>query len=495
MPPNESLSRKEKEALLNEYDRRKGLKDLFYYSKFILGLDVVEPTHGEVCEFLGDQNRRLILIMMPRGSFKTTISTQAYATWRLVQDPNIRILLDSEVLQNSLNNLGVIKRILEGHPRFRSLFGDFTSKAWTQDHITVGKRTDLVKKEPSVTASSIETVQVGPHYDEIICDDLHSEKNSRSREQVAQVVEHFRLLFNLLEPGGRMVVIGTRWSEFDLYGQIMENLEGFSVICRGAHNPDGTLFFPQRLTEDFLKKQRAILGADIYNSQYENNPLPSGDNQRFKQSWFRYFQEEPKELDIYIAVDPALPGPSTSDYFAIVVGGISKTNDLYILDTFYGHWEPHEAIRRIFMAAAKYEQRGLRAIGIETNIFQRLIKFQFEAEMRKRGKFYKVEEVKHYSEKKDDRILSLQPRYEAGCVYHRASLKDGELEEELLKFPRGRKKDLIDAEASILEVAKLRMVTKKSVSQKVPQTIEEYMKAHLDEKKRAARFTNPFGEC
>jgi predicted phage terminase large subunit-like protein len=432
--------------------------------------------------------------MMPRGSYKTTISTQAYATWRLAQDPNLRILLDSEVLQNSLNNLGVIKRIFEGHPRFRSLYGDYTSKLWTQDHITVGKRTKLVLKEPSVTASSIETVQVGPHYDEIICDDLHSEKNSRTRDQVAQVVEHFRLLFNLLEPGGRMVVIGTRWSDFDLYGQIMESLDGFSIISRGAHNPDGSLFFPERLTEDFLKKQRGILGADIYNSQYENNPLPTGDNARFKKEWFKYFGDDPEGLAVYIAVDPALPGPNTSDYFAIVVGGLTRTNDLYILDTFYGHWEPHEAINRIFMAAEKYDRRGLKAIGIETNIFQRLIKFQFQAEMKKRNKFYKVEEVKHYSESKEDRILSLQPRYEMGAVFHRQSLKDGELEEELLKFPRGRKKDLIDAEASLLEIAKLRTATKKSSNIIAPQTFGEMIKLHVEEKRKAARFVTPLGD-
>lgn len=489
-----NLSRKEKEALLDEFDRRKGLKDLFFFSKHIIGLDVVEQTHGEVCEFLSDRGKRLLLIMMPRGSFKTTISTQAYAAWRLAQDPNLRILLDSEVLQNSLNNLGVIKRIFEGHARFRSLFGDYTSKLWTQDHITIGKRTKITLKEPSVTASSIETVQVGPHYDEIICDDLHSEKNSRTREQVAQVVEHFRLLFNLLEPGGRMVVIGTRWSEFDLYGQIMENIEGFSVISRGAHNSDGSLFFPQRLTEDFLKKQRAILGADIYNSQYDNNPLPTGDNARFKKDWFKYFTDEPANLDIYIAVDPALPGPNSSDYFAIVVGGLSKVNDLYILDTFYGHWEPHEAIKKIFLAAAKYERRGLRSIGIETNIFQRLIKFQFEAEMKKQNRFYKVEEVKHYSEKKDDRILSLQPRYEAGCVFHRQSLKDGELEEEFLKFPRGRKKDLIDAAASLLEIAKLRTVTKKSSNRPIPTTLGEMIADHLKERRTATRCVTPMGE-
>ncbi len=454
------LSRSQKVAWLNEYDRRQSLKSLFYFGKQVIGYDLVPDTHLETCEMLDEQTNRSLLLLLPRGSFKTSIASQLYVVRRLIENPNLRFLLDSEVLQNSQNNLGVIKRIFESHPRVRSIWGDFTSKVWTQDYITVGKRTNFTLKEPSVTATSIDTVNIGTHYDEIICDDLHSEKNTKSREQVEWVIKHFRLLFSLLDPGGRITVIGTRWSDFDLYGKIIEELKDFKVISHGAYNDDGSLFFPERLTKDFLANQRRILGGDLFNSQYMNNPVPSDENARFKRDWFRYFDRPPEDLDIYIAVDPALPGSAAHDYFAIVVVGLDKQNNLYVLNTLYGNWEPHEAIDKIFMVAGHYNRR-LRGIGIETNIFQKLIKFQFQAEMKKRGRFYRVVEVKHYSESKEERILSLQPRYECGAIYHHKALKDGELEEELIKFPRGKKRDVADALASILEIANLRTVSKK----------------------------------
>jgi hypothetical protein len=61
----------------------------------------------------------------------------------------------------------------------------------------------------------------GMHYDYIIGDDLHSEKNVTNAEQIQQVVDHWKLLYSLLDPGKVLIIIGTRWHFVDLYQEIL----------------------------------------------------------------------------------------------------------------------------------------------------------------------------------------------------------------------------------------------------------------------------------
>ena len=176
------LSRREKDQWLDEKDRREGKKSLFYFGKFILGYDLEEKPHRAVCDFI--QNGGLkTMALLPRGTFKTTIVSQIYPVWLIVNNPNIRILLDSVVLRNSERNLGVIKNIFERNERLKYLYGVFMDKErWTQPEITVSKRTNYNLKEPTVGTASIDTTEVGPHWDVIIPDDLHNEDNSRDRK-------------------------------------------------------------------------------------------------------------------------------------------------------------------------------------------------------------------------------------------------------------------------------------------------------------------------
>ena len=67
-----------------------------------------------------------------------------------------------------------------------------------------------------------------------------------------------------------------------------------------------------------------------------------------------------------------------------------------------------------------------------------------QAEMRKRGKFFNIQEVKPDSnETKAARIRGLIPHYSNRRVYHMGTMYA--LEEQLIEFPRGQHDDIIDA--------------------------------------------------
>jgi hypothetical protein len=55
---------------------------------------------------------------------------------------------------------------------------------------------------------------------------------------------------------------------------------------------------------------------------------------------------------------------------------------------------------------------------------------------------------------KEFAIKQMQPWYEGGYVWHNLKLKDGELEEQLIRFPKARNDDIIDAEQMLFEILK-----------------------------------------
>jgi hypothetical protein len=163
---------------------------------------------------------------MPRGTFKTSITSVAYPIWLLMRNPNLRIMLDSEVYTNSKNILREIKaRLLS--PAFRDVFGDWKGEVWNEGEIVIKGRTE-VKKEASITCSGIGAQKTGQHYDVAILDDMNSPKNSSTPEGCERVITHYRYYQSLLEPEGTLIVVATRYAALDLPGHILANELGIT---------------------------------------------------------------------------------------------------------------------------------------------------------------------------------------------------------------------------------------------------------------------------
>lgn len=131
-------------------------KHLFHYS------DMTKYTHGGICEVLQSDSLRKLLCV-PRGCFKSSIGVISYPIWRLMKNPNERILIDSEIYSNSKNFLREIKAHISS-PRFIQLYGEWKSETnWNEGEITIRTRTKPYK-EASITCGGIGTVKVGQHY-------------------------------------------------------------------------------------------------------------------------------------------------------------------------------------------------------------------------------------------------------------------------------------------------------------------------------------------
>ena len=484
-----SLLRSKKAAL--------GISDLFYFTKYILGYpDVIEQPHREMCDSLASGNLR-ILNLEPRGSFKTTL-TVSYCIWRIIQDPNIRILIDSEELALSKKILGEIKGHLERNTEFINLYGDYVTKAekWDQSEIVVNKRNKLGLKDPTINTGGVEVTRVGSHVDLLIEDDLHSQQNTQTPEQIEKVQEHWRLNQSILDPGGKEVINGTRWAVGDIYGTIIEQEKErrkigkrkFHIRIKDAESsgPNNSLYFPTRLTAEVLADKKLEQGSYVYACQYKNNPVDE-DAIIFKPHWFKFYGRfAPEELVITGTLDPAIGLKDANCYSNINIIGTDCDGYIYVLDNHRFRAEPHDIIDAIFQMCNKWD---MYQFGIEVVAYQKVLKFWMYERMRQTGVFINIKELKTDTTiNKDKRIRGLMPFVESGTIQFPGtgpfSLQGGilDLYTEMIEYPVGKYKDAIDSFAY-----QLQLYTPASIKVKKPEVKRTFSQVMMDERRKRVR--------
>lgn len=470
--PENSIVNKNKEALADaliaqrEWQdnilREKGKQDLYLFNKYILGMEQgknkvkLAPFHKELCHFVQDRRDKKKLILIPRGHLKSNLITIGYTLFRIIENPNIRTLILNATWQVSIDFLSEIKRHLKQNEEILRLFGDLTvgAEEWSADRITLA-RTDQNIKGPTVWTAGIESNLVGTHPDLIILDDVVSRDNVATAEQIKKVRDRYRDCLDLLEPGGQLIVIGTRWSVDDLYGWILDpdnNISSsFDVTVLKAfegnieNGQDFTPLWPEKFPLKELQTRLREEGWYHFSSQYQNDPIPEEDA-KFRREWFSYFDPTDirgKNLTKIMTIDPAISLEKGADYTAIVVCGVDEFSNVFILDVWRGRVQPSDLINQIFDMAEVWHPNH---IGIETVAYQKALAYSLKEEMSKRHRYLPITEIQPHERSKDQRIQGLQPLYYNKKIFH---YKDNPLnyyfEAELSSFPRGKNDDMIDA--------------------------------------------------
>ena len=81
-------------------------------------------------------------------------------------------------------------------------------------------------------------------------------------------------------PGGRIVIIQTRWHEDDLAGWLLaeHKHEGWVTLNLPAISPDGAALWPEQYDIAALEKIRQAVGPRDWSALYQQAPSPeSGD--------------------------------------------------------------------------------------------------------------------------------------------------------------------------------------------------------------------------
>lgn len=439
-------------------------KSLHFLCTQMLKYQDWDKVHDDAEKFLVRPAMKKALLL-PRDHLKTSMVTIGKSIQFILQNPNVRILIANQIWDFARKILAEIKGHLEDKSQLPELFGPFVSHSWTSDSIIVRQRTKSLK-EPTIMTTGIEAENTGGHYEKIFLDDLMGHQNSATVDQRDKAKRFRRSMIALLEPGGEIIDIGTRWHNDDTFSEIFANeMDYYDVMVRKIVEK-GQLIFPKKFSKkfdsvkknwvhvdynclDYVTHLRKSMTSSEFSSQYLNEPIDD-ENLIFKPSYFRYYQRRPERLFTAMTIDPAISEKQSADYFAIRVDGMDEHYNIYVLDYIRGHWKVAESIDNIFTTYLKWRPS---AVGLETVAYQKALKGWLEEKMRDRHLHFPITELRRgTNETKEFRIKAMEPFYREGKWFHAEWMKGKDLEQELLQFPKGKHDDLIDAGSGMLEL-------------------------------------------
>lgn len=352
--------------------RKLAQKSLYFLCKAVLGYkDLTLHTHWEYAKFIQDLSNRRTLDLMPRSTFKTSIGTIGFVLWLLINNPNLLMLLVNQTAGNAERMLLEIEAHLDGsNPMMVWLFPEMIRphakyQPWSSSRMTVPNRT-ILSGTPSVMAIGVGGKAESLHFHVILKDDLIGRAAMQSNLVMQDAIawnDFSEALF--INPTTDIERIhGTRWGLDDLYSLLIDDPH-YEKFLRKAILDDGTLFFPERLGYETLRKIRDN-NFLVFMSQYQNDPVAS-ENLDFKKDWLVYYQmghdnetdeyfcridEQDfwvKDMVVHLIVDPASSGDLDMDIGkalkrgrlvkannAVVVVGAHPSGRWFILDLWTG---------------------------------------------------------------------------------------------------------------------------------------------------------------
>jgi len=355
------------------------------------------------------------LILCPRGTLKSTV-LQAFALWIACKDPDTRILLYGEVHEQAQKRLAVIKQVITSCRTFRLCYGNLDGSLkklpWNENIATIATRKNMAIRESTFETAGLDVVVNARHFKWIFPDDLHSEKNTGSKEQIEGVAGKVRLLTPLLDENGKMVFAGVFWNDSDFHTQLVEGGK-CNVFKRSAYVDEKETIsaYPNTFSTKTLKAKAGKMSDSEFSCHFKLSPI-SGKTQVFPKERFGII----KRLDFQTArnillIDPA--GDPTSQniekrdsaYYAMEVWGLNSTQDFMLSDGFCEICSPTDAIQYAMTLILRYKPF---IIGIERAGMGNM-KHYLQDEIHKTGVFALLIDLKPEGRSKFQRVIGWEP--------------------------------------------------------------------------------------
>lgn len=406
--------------------------------------------HKEIYRVFQGDNKK-IAIGAPRGHAKSTLTDLVYLSWVIVHKKASFILLVSDTYSQAVLFLEALKAEFEANEKLKEVYGDMTSKNWSEGEIIVNGI--MVKAlGAGMKVRGLKFRDSRP--DLIIVDDLENDELVENKERREKLERWFNgALVPSMDKEGRIIVIGTILHYDSLLAKILDEnqyKEYFKKTYRAIN--DGKALWEDHLNIEELEKIKQEYiekgQSSLFYSEYMNDPIDK-ESQEFKKEWFLYrTKEEVEKLDTnnFLTIDTAISQRSSADYTGFCDNSVDRENK-WNLKAWRKRLSPIELIDTLFTL---HKQRRYKKIGIEKTIYLQSIKPFIDEEMRKRNEFLPIVELLHNQQAKETRIRGLIPRYASKSVFH---ISCDDLEDELLTFPKGIHDDTLDATAYQLQIA------------------------------------------
>lgn len=300
----------------------------------------------------------------------------------------------------------------------------------------------------------------------VVIDDLENDELVMNKERRAKLRDWvYSALIPMLSPKGKIRIVGTVLhsdsfleslmpkpydKETKHYGLKMfkdNNKTMWKSVKWKAHDPTfKQLLWPDRFDAEYFRTRRDEFIRqgipDKYSQEYLNEPIDDS-VAYFKKSDFRPETGQPESLKYYITADLAISEKETADYSVFCVGAVDQNKMLRIKNVIKARMDAREIVDTLFTLQSIYKPE---IIGIEDMQVTKAIGPFLNEEMFKRGQFINVIKIPHGNKDKIARARAIQARMRAGGVmFNTTGDWYEDFVDELIKFPRARNDDQVDA--------------------------------------------------
>ena len=421
---------------------------------------------------------KCVAISAPRGHAKSTAITLSYVLASVLFREHEYVLIVSNTNSQSVLFLQDIKKEMQDNKQIQQMFGlqvdnngELIIKKDTEDDLIIEF---LDGHQFRITAKGSEQKLRGMKWgnkrpDLIIGDDMEDDEQVLNRERR----EKFRrwvygALLPSLSKNGKFRMVGTILhldsflerqmpDENHVYTKIeplkisMTKKRGAWFVAKYKAHPSLNEFTPRLWSERYDENHFKALYfdyikqgiQDVYSQEYLNIPIDESTSY-FKRSDFHSIKQEDRDTPkhFYITADLAISSRDRADYTVFVVGGVDEKGLLHVVNVIRDRLDGQEIVETMLALQRTYQPE---LFGVEDTAITKSIGPFLQKEMQLRGTFINLFHLKP-NQDKQTRARSIQARMRAnGIRFDKNADWYPTFESELIRFPRDRHDDQVDA--------------------------------------------------
>jgi predicted phage terminase large subunit-like protein len=414
--------------------------------------------HYELVRFMEERGEVVTpaVVAAPREFAKSTVCSFGYVLHQICFAKRHFIIIGSDTEDLASDLTGYLYMEMLYNERLQQDFGELVRANKPVDDFTTANSVRVKARGRGQRLRGLKHRQYRP--DLIILDDMENDVNVRNPEIVEQILDWVKsAVYPSLEASGTLMIIGTILLHRSALDLMLKSPEepycNFRRKIFRALQDDGTSLWEARHPTARLHLQKQLMGTVAFNREKMNEPTPA--KGMFQEQWLRYYHPDTitdKNLLVVGFFDPSLETGGTADYKAVVTVGYSSEEQVfYVLDAFIQKTTLEQTLRAVFN---RHRERPYLLLGVEDNLFQRLLLKEFDQLGRELGVFLPIKGVTHRIAK-ETRVAVLSPLLERGKIrFIRGHSDQEKLIEQLLYFPsRTLHDDGPDALAGAVQLA------------------------------------------
>lgn len=410
---------------------------------------------------------RRAMFFLPPGSAKSTYGSVVFPPW-FIGRARRRNALVTSYGTTLARKLGRRARSIIKQPIFQEIFGiGLSAESAAADEWSLTNENEFM-------AGGILSGITGNRFDLIVIDDpIKGRREADSEATRKSTLEAYQAdVKTRLKPGGRIVLIQTRWHERDLAGSILpldydgrtgwvkgQDGEWWFVVCipAMAEREDdplgrqiGEYIWPEWFDETHWNSFRRDLRT--WAALFQQRPAPD-EGTFFKKHWFKRWAALPDRLHYYITSDHAPGGDPDADaeagdldYSCVRVWGIDAQSNVYLVAGFRRRETLDKMADAVLQLVKVY--KPFAWFPEDDNNWKSIAGF-VRRQFRARKVWCRIEPISPHGADKPTKAQAFQGMAAAGQVFLPDTPEGDDVLAQYLKFPAGAHDDEVDAAALI----------------------------------------------